>query len=87
MKMHDPIASDNARKQCDENSIQFCEDVESVAEDADALVLCTEWAQYRDLPLKKLAKTVQNPLFLDARNFLDRDRLQKAGFRPICMGR
>lgn len=84
---HDPVALDRARKEAAERGIYFFDEVEYMCQNADALVLCTEWPLYRDLPWKKIAKSMQNPLLLDARNFLDPEKMRKAGFTYIGMGR
>ena len=52
---------------------------------ADAVVLVTEWPEYRDLAWDQLAPTMQSPVMLDGRNHLDRCRLESAGFRVISL--
>lgn len=86
VRAHDPIALDRARRECD-SSVGLVESVEQLAVDADALVLVTEWPQYRDLPWAKLAGLMRTPLLLDGRNFLERAALEAAGFQYIGMGR
>ncbi len=86
VRAHDPIALERARRECDSN-ISLVESVDRLAEDADALVLVTEWPQYRDLPWAKLASSMRTPLLLDGRNFLDQAALECAGFQYIGMGR
>ncbi len=58
-----------------------------MAKGADALLLVTEWPEYRTLPWEKLASSMDNPLILDGRNFLDRDQMMSAGFRYLGVGR
>jgi UDPglucose 6-dehydrogenase len=86
VRAHDPIALDRARRECD-SSLGLVESVEQLAADADALVLVTEWPQYRDLPWAKLAGLMRTPLLLDGRNFLEQATLEAAGFQYIGMGR
>ena len=86
VRAHDPIALDRARRECD-SSLSLVESVEQLAADADALVLVTEWPQYRDLPWARLAELMRTPLLLDGRNFLDQAALEAAGFQYIGMGR
>jgi UDPglucose 6-dehydrogenase len=64
----------------------FCDSVEAVASDADALLLVTEWPQYRELNWEALAKKMANPLLIDGRNCLEAAVLEKAGFRYLGMG-
>ncbi len=63
------------------------EDVYAAAEGAEALVLATEWPQFRGLDLERLAAGMQRRLIVDARNFLDPDAAQAAGFEYRCVGR
>jgi UDPglucose 6-dehydrogenase len=86
VRAHDPIALDRARRECD-RSLGLVESVEQLAVEADALVLVTEWPQYRDLPWAKLAGLMRTPLLLDGRNFLTQATLEAAGFQYIGMGR
>ena len=86
VRAHDPIALGRARRECDAN-LGLVESVEQLAEEADALVLVTEWPQYRDLPWAKLASVMRTPLLLDGRNFLAQATLEAAGFQYIGMGR
>ena len=86
VRAHDPIAMDRARREGD-GSFTLVESVEQLAADADALVLVTEWPQYRDLPWAKLAGLMRTPLLLDGRNFVAQAGVEAAGFRYIGMGR
>jgi UDPglucose 6-dehydrogenase len=86
VRAHDPIALDRARRECDP-AIGLVESIEALAADADALVLVTEWPQYRDLPWGRLAGLMRTPILLDGRNFLDQATLEAAGFHYIGMGR
>jgi len=86
VRAHDPIALERARRECDA-SLVLVESVEQLASEADALVLVTEWPQYRDLTWAKLAGVMRTPLLLDGRNFLPQAALEAAGFQYIGMGR
>ncbi|MCS7292355.1 MAG: UDP-glucose/GDP-mannose dehydrogenase family protein [Gloeomargarita sp. SKYBB_i_bin120] len=87
VRVHDPVALERARREWSKLDVQYCDDVTALAQDADALVLVTDWPQYRDLPWETLAATMRQPLLIDGRNFLDRERLQRAGFTYLGMGR
>ncbi len=54
-----------------------------MARDADALVLVTEWPQYRELDWEPLARVMRTAIVLDGRHTLDRARVTRAGFRYI----
>jgi UDPglucose 6-dehydrogenase len=86
VRAHDPVALTNARGQCGDSGIQFCDSVEQLAMNADALVLATEWQEYRDLPWAEYAQTMRFRLIVDGRNFLDRKALESAGFYYMGMG-
>jgi len=83
VKAHDPVALPRARLEHANSSIDFCDDAELVAKGADAMVLVTDWPQYRDLNWEDLVGTMRHPLVLDGRQFLDRARLARAGFRYV----
>jgi UDPglucose 6-dehydrogenase len=83
---HDPVAVERAKREHADIEICYQPTAEQLAYGSDALVLVTEWPQFRDLPWDEMAPLMQTPLILDGRNFLDRDRLVKAGFRYIGMG-
>ena len=83
VKAHDPVAISRARLEYADSEITFCEDPTELAKGADALVLVTEWPQYRDLPWEDLALEMRHPLVLDGRHFLDQLRLTRAGFHYV----
>jgi len=83
VKAHDPVAMNRFKKEHPDLAGILCETPEEVASDADALVLVTEWPQYRDLEWEKLAASMHTPIMLDGRHVLDRGRLTRAGFRYL----
>ena len=87
VRAHDPIALERARREHGDTNICFAESIDVLAMEADALVLVTEWPQYRDLPWRRLAEGMRTPLLLDGRNFLDQQAIEAAGFRYLGMGR
>ena len=84
VKAHDPVALERVRREYPDLDVAWCDSAELTARDADALVLVTEWSQYRDLDWEQLGRTMRNPLVVDGRNFLDRLRLSRLGIR--CLG-
>jgi UDPglucose 6-dehydrogenase len=87
VKAHDPVALERVAKEFPELEISYCDSPEQTANEADALILVTEWPQYRDISWENLASQMRSPLVLDGRNFLDRERLEKAGFKYLGIGR
>ena len=81
VKVHDPVAMERFHKDNPSLEVMCCDTAEEVAEDADALVLVTEWPEYRELDWERLAKSMRGAFVLDGRNVLDRIRLTRAGFR------
>ena len=81
VKAHDPVAMERFRAENPSLDVVCCANAEEVAEGADALVLVTEWPEYRELDWEKLAKSMHSAILLDGRNVLDRSRLTRAGFR------
>jgi UDPglucose 6-dehydrogenase len=81
VKTHDPVAMERFRKENPSLDVTCCTTAEEVAEGADAVVLVTEWPEYRELDWEKLAKSMRSPILLDGRHVLDRARMTHAGFR------
>ncbi len=64
-----------------------CSDAYQAAEGADALVLATEWNQFRNLDLARIKKALRSPTFVDLRNVYEPDRMTTHGFRYEAVGR
>jgi UDPglucose 6-dehydrogenase len=83
VKVHDPVALDRFRSEYGDIGVVCCDTPEAVADDADAVVLVTEWLQYRELTWEDLYGRMRSPIILDGRHVLDRARLTRAGFKYI----
>jgi len=83
VKAHDPIAMERFEREHGQMGVHLCQSAEQVVEDCDAVVLVTEWNDYRDLEWEALAKKMRSPLILDGRHTLDREKLTRAGMRYI----
>ena len=86
VRAHDPVALDVARKNLPDLAVQWCEDVHQVADEADALVLVTEWPEYRELDWAVLKQKMRGPVVVDGRHFLDRKKLETEGFHYLFVG-
>jgi len=86
VRAYDPIAMDACRKQHPELRIQYCDSVERVAEGADALVLTTEWDEFRNLDLAELAGRMAQAILIDGRNLFDAEKAQNTGFDYAGIG-
>ena len=76
---HDPEAAENARARYGER-VELVTDPYAAAKDADALVLVTEWGQYRNPDFERLRTTMRRPLLLDGRNIWSTYKLGAQGF-------
>ena len=85
IKAYDPLA--NLAEVSDLPPMQICADPYQTAQDADALVLVTEWADISSLDLFRLRAHMHGDVFLDTRNLLDSRRMDEAGFRYFGVGR
>jgi UDPglucose 6-dehydrogenase len=83
VKAHDPVAMDRFKKDHADIGVVCCESPEEVVRDCDAVVLVTEWQQYREMDWEPLAKLMRSAIVLDGRMVLDRARISRAGFRYI----
>ncbi len=85
VKVHDPVAMERFKQEHAGLDVMCCATPEEVARDADALVLVTEWPQYRELEWEPLARSMRSAIILDGRQALDRARMGRAGFRYISV--
>jgi UDPglucose 6-dehydrogenase len=67
--------------------IDYAGNAYDVAEGADALVLITEWSEFRSLDLPRLKATMRAPVFIDLRNVYRRNELERHGFAYRSVGR
>ncbi|MEM9092652.1 MAG: UDP-glucose/GDP-mannose dehydrogenase family protein [Cyanobacteria bacterium P01_F01_bin.53] len=86
VKAYDPIVSQSGISQ-GMSGVIVETDLERLADGCDALVLVTDWAQFKDLDYAKMAKLMNAPVMIDGRNFLDQKDLEAKGFQYVGMGR
>jgi UDPglucose 6-dehydrogenase len=86
IKAFDPLVSQTGLRHGLSNVLVET-DPERLADGCDALVLVTDWKQFRTLDFAKMAKLMNNPVMIDGRNFLDQEILEGAGFRYVGIGR
>ena len=87
VRAYDPIAMPACRSQHPDVKIRYCDSPEELASGADALVLVTEWEQFRNLDLVKLARSMATPVLVDGRNLFSPDVALAAGFDYTGIGR
>jgi len=86
VKAYDPLVSQTGMRHGLSNVIVET-DPERLADGCDALVLVTDWSQFRTLDYAKMATLMTSPILIDGRNYLDQEELEKAGFRYVGIGR
>jgi UDPglucose 6-dehydrogenase len=87
VKAYDPIAMEQCRLNHANLKIHYCESPQEVADDADAIVLVTEWKQFADLHLLDLARRMSRAVLIDGRNLFDPEVARRAGFDYTGIGR
>ena len=85
VKAFDPAAMEETRTVFP--NIEFGKDSYDVAKGCDALVLVTEWNQFRRLDLERVKGLLKSPVFIDLRNVYDPDQMRRSGFKYTCVGR
>ncbi len=86
IKAFDPIAMDNFRKESPV-PVEFCKNAYDCAEDSDAVVLVTEWNEFRELDFERLASLMKGNVFIDCRNVYKPERVESNGFKYDSFGR
>ncbi|MFX0560886.1 UDP-glucose/GDP-mannose dehydrogenase family protein [Tepidibacillus infernus] len=87
IKVYDPIAIDNFRKTYPKWKIKYIKKIEEIFEHSHAIILVTEWKQFKTLPYGELAKKMEDKIIIDGRNLLDIAPLIEAGFQYFGVGR
>jgi UDPglucose 6-dehydrogenase len=83
---YDPVATENAKKELG-RKVKYFKDPLAAAKGADAVVLVTEWPEFKRINMKNLKKTMNNCYFFDGRNQLNADKMKKIGFKYYSIGR
>lgn len=85
IRAYDPVSMEEAEKILPE--IKYCKDPYSTLKGADALIIMTEWNQFRNLELDKIKALLNSPLFFDLRNIYDPQKMREKGFQYYSVGR
>jgi UDPglucose 6-dehydrogenase len=85
VRAYDPIALDEACRIV--SALKPCADPYDAAEGTDALIIMTEWNQFRNLDFERLKGIMKSPILIDLRNVYDSDRVVSHGFHHISVGR
>src|SRR6266481_8361502 len=85
LRVHDPKAMEKAKAIL--HNATFVEDMNQVAEDCDALVIATEWDEFKKLDLDRARKALSHPIMFDGRNLFDPAEMERLGFIYKSIGR
>jgi UDPglucose 6-dehydrogenase len=86
LRVHDPQAMDEARRRLG-NTVTYVAHPYEALEGADALVVLTEWQEFRVLDHARAKQAMRRPVVVDARNLYDPARMRQAGFTYASIGR
>jgi UDPglucose 6-dehydrogenase len=85
LRVHDPKAMEKAKAVL--KDVTYVEDMNSVAEGCDALVIATEWDEFKKLDLDRARKALTHPIMFDGRNLFDPAEMERLGFIYKSIGR
>ena len=83
----DPIAMDRAKKEWSAVDFEYAKNAEAVFEEADAVLLVTEWPEFKKLSFEACTSKMKNKLVVDGRSFYEKLPFQKLGVKLITLGR
>ncbi len=85
VRAYDPVAMDVARPMLP--AVEMCEDIYCLAKDCDALVVITEWNEFKQLDLAQIGGMMRQRIIFDGRNIYDPELMRQLGFRYRGLGR
>lgn len=87
VKVYDPVAMDNCKKHYPDLHVEYATAVEELFDGCHAVVLVTEWDEFRHQQYEELGKRMKEKLLIDGRNVLNGTVLKQAGFRYSGIGK
>ena len=85
VKVYDPVAMEECRRRIGDR-VEYCRDKYEAAVDAEALLLVTEWKEFRVPSWEVLKKAMRGKVVIDGRNIYDREEMARNGFEYECIG-
>jgi UDPglucose 6-dehydrogenase len=85
VRAFDPVAMDRSRAELAE--IEYAKSAYETAKDSEALLIATEWKEFRDLDWDKIRESMARPLIIDGRNLLSPKKMRGLGFEYLSFGR
>lgn len=86
IRVYDPIAMEECRRRVSD-AVTYCRDMYDAVEGSEALLLLTEWKQFRLPDWQKVKDQMKRPLLIDGRNIFDAQEMKELGFDYHCIGR
>ena len=86
VKAYDPVAIDEAKRRIGDK-ITYTDDIYEALEDAEALVVITEWSEFRMPDFKKMEKLLKNKVIIDGRNIYEPKEIKDLGWTYYSIGR
>jgi UDPglucose 6-dehydrogenase len=92
VRVYDPVATEPGREALAQagvhmESVVFCQNPYEVAEGTDALVIVTEWNEFKSLDMHRIKKAMHNPILIDGRNIYEANEMKRLGFTYRGIGR
>ncbi len=87
VRAYDPQAMKTARQAMPDLAIRYCDDAFAAARDADAVVVVTEWKEFRQINLLRLRGVMRGSVLVDGRNLYEPKEMARLGFRYLGIGR
>ncbi len=92
VRAYDPVAEKTAQEALQHEGIRldaitFCEDAYAAAQGADAVVIVTEWNEFKSLNMLEIQRVMRRPILIDGRNIYEAEEMARLGFTYRAMGR
>jgi UDPglucose 6-dehydrogenase len=85
VKAYDPKAMERAKVELPE--VTYCSNSYEVAMEADGLIICTEWDEFKNINFEKIKNLMRRPFIMDGRNVYDKAKMLSLGFEYMSIGR
>jgi len=87
VQVYDPISIPNAKKVFNGDRISYCGDCYEAAANCYALLIATEWNEFRNINLEKIKSMMKKPIIFDSRNIFEPEKMERLGFQYFGTGR
>jgi UDPglucose 6-dehydrogenase len=84
---YDPLSVPNAKKVLNGNGVSYCSNAYEAVTNCDAVLVATEWNEFRNIDLERIKSLMRTLIILDPRNIFDPERVEGLGFKYFGTGR